>query len=99
MGAGRSDCDGSYVGTDGAGDKPRKTKLMVCTPGFIWGKWGELAYKQRATGEGEIFIERKKMRVSCTVCSVTVAASYLKAHMVRSHVICNPQTRGVDEVR
>ena len=21
------------------------TKTMVCTPGFIWGKWGEKAYK------------------------------------------------------
>ena len=24
------------------------TKSMVCTPVFIWGNWGEQAYKQRA---------------------------------------------------
>ena len=28
----------------------KKTKAMVCTPGFIWGKWGELAYKRKMTG-------------------------------------------------
>ena len=33
------------------------------------------------------------------MCGVTVAASYFKAHMERSHSICVPQTRGVDEVR
>ena len=52
-----------------------KTKAMVCTPRFIWGKWGELAYKICATGEGEIFREQKKTRVSCATCGVTVAAS------------------------
>ena len=39
-----------------------------------------------------------KARVICTTCDVTVETSYLKAHMVRSHGICIPQTRGVDEV-
>ena len=24
-------------------------KSMVCTPSFIWGEWGEQAYKRRAT--------------------------------------------------
>ena len=52
----------------------KKTKAMVCTQGFIWGKWGDLAYKRRATGEGETFRERKKTRVSYTTCSVTVEA-------------------------
>ena len=27
-----------------------KTKVMVCTPGFIWGEVGGLAYKRRVTG-------------------------------------------------
>ena len=27
-----------------------KTKSMFFMPGFIWGKWGELAYKRRAKG-------------------------------------------------
>ena len=29
---------------------------------------------------------------------MTVAASYLKAHMVRVHGICVPQMRGIDDV-
>ena len=94
MGAGIPDCDGSYVSTDGAGYKPRKTKAMVCTPEFIWGKWEEWAYKRQTTGESATFRERMKTRVSFTMCGVTVAASYLKAHMTRSHGICVSQTRG-----
>ena len=38
MGIGCSDCGNSYVLMDGSEDKPRKTKAMICTPGFIWGK-------------------------------------------------------------
>ena len=60
---------------------------MVCTPGLIWGMWGESSYKRRATGDGANFRKRKKMRVSCTVCGVMVEASYLKDHMERSHSI------------
>ena len=41
----------------------KKNKAMVCTPGIIWGKWGELAYKRQVTGDGETFRERKKTRV------------------------------------
>ena len=41
-----------------------KTMVIVCTPGFIWGNWGELAYKRRVTGEVASFGEKKKMRVS-----------------------------------
>ena len=75
-----------------------KTKAMVCTPRFIWRKWGETAYKKQAKGEGATFRERKKKRASCTECGVPVATSYLKTHMARIHVICAPQKRGVDEV-
>ena len=53
----------------------RKTKAMVCTPGFIWGKWRELANKRRVTGEVATFGEQKKMRVSCNVCGVKVEES------------------------
>ena len=28
------------------------TNTMVCTPGFIWGEWGEQEYKRRVTVEG-----------------------------------------------
>ena len=71
---------------------------MVCSHGLIWGGWGGLTYKRRATGEGATFRERNKARVSCATCGMTVAASYLKAHMARSGGICVPQTRGFDEV-
>ena len=73
------------------------TKAMVCTPGFIWGEWGEKAYKRRATGEGETFLERKRLRVSCTKCGVTATQSYLKQNMASLYVICSPQTRGFNE--
>ena len=72
---------------------------MVCTHGFIWDNWEETAYKRRVTGEEETFREWKKTRVSCTVCGVTVSASYFKTHMTKNHGICVPQTRGVDEER
>ena len=75
-----------------------KTKVMVCTPGFIWGKRGELVYKRLARREGETFRYRKKTRVSCTMCGVTVAEYYLKTNTERSHGICVPQTRGADEL-
>ena len=38
------------------------------------------------------------MRVRLSTYDVTVAASYLKAHMARSHGICVPQMRRFDEV-
>ena len=75
MGAGFTDGDDSYVSTDGAGDEPRKTKAMVCTLRFIWGKWGEMAYKRRATREVATFRDRKKIKARCTVCGATVAVS------------------------
>ena len=77
---------------------PKNTKAMVCTPWFIWGKWGETAYKQQVTGEGATFRERNSMRVSCTKYIVTVEELYLKAHMEIIHGIYAPQTRGFDKV-
>ena len=35
------------------------TMSLVCTPGYIWGKWSEEVYKSRATGEGETFSKNK----------------------------------------
>ena len=54
-------------------------------PEYIRGKWSEEAYKRRATGEGATFGERKRARVSYTVCGVTVALSSLKGHMLMQH--------------
>ena len=76
-----------------------KTKAMVCTPEFIWGVWGDLAYKQKAAGKGATFIERKKKIISYNVCSVLVSDSYLKKQMEISNGICVPRTRGVDEIQ
>ena len=41
-----------------------KTKELVFTPGYIWGKWREEVYKQSATGEWSAFRDRKRLRVS-----------------------------------
>ena len=76
---------------------PEKTKTVVCTLRFIWWEWGGHAYKRRATGEGAMFRERKRLRVSCAKCGVMVAQSSLKQHMSSQHGICVFQTRGVDE--
>ena len=72
-----------------------KTKYLVCTHRYIWGKWSEAAYKRRSTGEGATFRERKQVRVSCTLCRVTVAALSLKGHMLRQHGRSPPQIREV----
>ena len=56
-------------------------KLMVCTPGLIWGHIWEVAYKQREAGEGTKFQERKKIRVSCSECGVEMADSSIRNHM------------------
>ena len=68
-----------------------KTKTMVCT--FTWGKWGDQAYKQQATGEGEKFWEGKRLGVSFTECGVTVAQSPLKLRMAIQHGIYVGSTR------
>ena len=37
---------------------------MVCTPRFIYGKWGQLAYKRQVTGDEATLRELKKTRVA-----------------------------------
>ena len=44
-----------------------KTQSLVCTPGYIWYKWSEVAYKCISTGEGGGFRERKRVRLSYTL--------------------------------
>ena len=75
------------------------TKSMVCTPGFIWGKWSEKAYKLWSMGLVFKFGGSKRMQVSCTEFGVTVAVSCLKQHMAQLHGICVPQTRYLDDGR
>ena len=76
----------------------KNTKYIVCTYVFVWGNWSEEAYKLRSTGEGSMFREGKRIRLSCTECGMNVAALSLKKHMARLHGICVPQTRGVNKV-
>ena len=59
---------------------------------------GETAYKRREMREGENFRERNKTWVSCTMCGVRVADSYLQTHIAWNHGICVPLKRGLDEV-
>ena len=73
-----------------------KTKAMICTPGFIWGQQGSDVYKQRATGEGTKFWERKRTMVSCEMCGEKISASSLRYHMEITHVRVLLQVRGVD---
>ena len=70
------------------------TKAVVCTPCFIWGKWGGQAYKRRVVGEGATFQESKRLRVSCTKYGVAVSQYSLKQHMKILHGICVTLTRG-----
>ena len=37
-----------------------KTKSLVCTTVYIWGKWSKEAYKLQVIGEGAKFRERKR---------------------------------------
>ena len=68
----------------------------MCTPGYIWGKRIETAYKNRASRKGETFKERKRARVSCTVCRVTVVASSLKGHTEMQNDRIAPHMREVE---
>ena len=71
-----------------------KTKVMVCTPGFIWGQQGIDTYKWRVTGEEATFWERNKTKVSCKDCGRAMAESPLCHHMERTHGIVLPHTWG-----
>ena len=71
------------------------TKTMVCTTGFIWGKQGAEAYNRKATGKGQTFQERKRIRISCEVCGGTMAASSLRHHMDIAHGRLLAQVRGI----
>ena len=87
----------AILGTAGLDTILENTKAMVCTPGFIWVKWSKEAYKSRATVEGETFREKKGIRISCSECGLTVAASSQKHHTARQNRVSAPQTIWFDE--
>ena len=45
-----------------------------------------------------MFRERKKTRLICIKCGMTMVVSYLKENIALIHSISAPHTRGVDEV-
>ena len=55
----------------------RKSRRWYVRPGSSRESGGKAVYKQQATGEGEIFRDRKKTRVRCTKCGVTVKAPHI----------------------
>ena len=71
------------------------TKVVVCTMGIIWEQIGEVEYKQRVTGGGEMFWERKRTRVTCLECGAIMSASSIQLHMEQSHGVIASQTWGV----
>ena len=80
----------------GLGINLEKNKALVCTLGYIWGKWSEAAYKRRDTGEGSTFKERKWASLSCTISGLTVEKLSLRGHMIRQHGKSAPQTKEVE---
>ena len=74
MGSGRTVSGGRHISQGRSVEKLGEKKEMVFTRGFIWGQIGAEAYKQRVRGEGEKFWERKRTRVSCSECGVSVEA-------------------------
>ena len=69
-----------------------KNKLMVYTIGFIWGKLRVAENKRRATGEGLMFKEQKKTRVSCEECGMAMSALLVHQHIEISHGIVMTHT-------
>ena len=67
-------------------------------PGFHLGTKGTPSYKRRVMGEGAIFWDQNKIRVSCEECEGVMAASSLCHHMEITHSIVLPHTQGVDIV-
>ena len=66
----------------------------------MWGGVGEQAYNWWEMGEKATFRERKRFRVICTECRVTVTQLYLKQHMdilfVTPGMICQVKQRKVN---
>ena len=49
LGTGYPDGDNTMFQLVGLENTLEKTKALVCTSGYIWGKWSEAAYKRKAT--------------------------------------------------
>ena len=71
-------------------------KAMVCNPGFIWGKQGNVVDKRIVMEEGDMFRGSKRTRVILEEYRKTMASSLLPYHM---KICCGrfmKHTRGVD---
>jgi hypothetical protein len=62
-----------------------KTKTMIITGAKITARQSTPAYKRRMTGEGETHREKKRTRVTCPMCEVTMQEKYLPDHLRYIH--------------
>jgi hypothetical protein len=69
-----------------------KTKAMICTPGQLYTRISSPAY-QRLIGnlDGPTHSLRKKRRVICDICEVTIQIRHLARHRRDQHGIAIPQ--------
>ena len=75
-----------------------ETKVMVFTPGFIWRRQSEAAYKRLETLDGEMFRERNRARLSGEVCRAMMLELLLCHNMEITHCKIFSHTHGVDIV-
>ena len=62
-----------------------KTGGMVCRPCQAAGNLSESAYGRKVTGEGPMYREKLKGRVSCRECGELMAAGSLTSHLMTQH--------------
>jgi len=63
----------------------KKTKVMMCHPGFIKTHFSDTRYKRRITGEGPSPQQLKKTAVTCPGCNKKMNKASLSVHMETIH--------------
>jgi len=63
----------------------KKTKVLTVLPTEPTITISTAAYKRRMEGEGETYLARKRCRISCPVCEVTLQANSLPGHYRALH--------------
>ena len=62
-----------------------KTKVMICTPGYIRTYYSTHAYKRKVEDQGDTYRERKRRRTTCASCAKDLALGSLLSHMRTQH--------------
>ena len=62
-----------------------KTVSMTCRPCLVAGNQLEEACGRKTTGEGLMYLERKRERVECRYCGKEMAAGSLDTHRMSQH--------------